>query len=317
MLALWFLAVVTGCGGAQHTDAARPLPPFDALCALPTGATTVARLEPDAVMADPGLRALLDVVVPRRRESLVRARFGFALGEAKEIVWASYDGGELLLVTLDGAAADAVRAGAAHMDVERSSDAPVTRRGGFSGKVPRELVAIREHTLVVGSGDLTPLYDLLRTEFELREGAESTACMGAIPEDLPARGAGSVAPFTVWWPEPLALPEDAPIALLLAEERSMRVTLRPAGEQAIVHVTLRGAFPRTAPDNFRALVAAVASSSFARLFGLERLPETLEVQSAPGGIELEARVLSDKVADGLRTAFTAETSDLVGLLADE
>ncbi|MDQ3034594.1 MAG: hypothetical protein M3Y87_19450, partial [Myxococcota bacterium] len=124
------------------------------------------------------------------------------------------------------------------------------------------------------------------------------------------------APLVVLAPQPLALPPGSGIALLLARERALVATARPAGPDAIhLEVDLRGEFPPGAASNFRALFEALAESDLGAAVGMRDALATLSIRSGDEQVVISATLAAAAIASGLRILFEAEIAELLELPA--
>jgi hypothetical protein len=308
LVALSLLAILAfgaGCGGGASAlessrREGRDAQPLDLLPSTPEMFLVV---RPKALLGQAGLAGVYEAVVSPSREALFEKRFGFAVRSADELVAASYPGGgELVLARGVGDARAIVGRAGETFRVERSEDSPWMRRGGVDGARARELVAYRRDTVLAGTGNLSPLYEML-------DGTGK-------PVDERIRQSLRGAPLGVAWPVRMQLPEDSALGLVLAQCEAMAISLRPVGTGAQgaaelhVRVELWGEFPSTVEENLRALVHALSQTTFAETLGLGDLERSLEIAGAPGHIVLGATLKAASLAKGLSIAVTGEIGAL-------
>lgn len=302
-----------GCGASSphvessaHSTAVVSRLPRPAL-AIPKGARWLVLAEPRRLLETPALRRVFDVLMPPERLAKWSERYVIDPTTVDAAALAGYPSGELLVAHGEFDAANVVRASTDAMDAtETASEEPRPLGIGLIGE-GRYLLAGEGDSLVVGHGAPEGWTAL----FRYLDGATDdpgSALSDAIHRDLAAT---QQAPLVFHMLEPLGLPLETPIGLVLAGEQQVSVTLSSSDpDQLSVWVALSGEFPDTIEDNLRAFIGALAHEPLGEALGLAAAFETLRVQRADGLVTLYAVLPTERVVRGLRTLFAVDLRDL-------
>ena len=307
------LVATSACGPslppAGSGDAVDQRPPLVLVELVPAQASVVVEASPTAIAASPSLLAIAHAFAPDERLDAFSARHGVDPRTLDELVWADTEDGWLLLVRGPFMSRSVVgEVGARMAPVESSADAPWMRRAGVYRGSRLELVALEEHTLllVAGAPSLTAAV-LARAAGDDREpGALGGAEVAALRAEHLGR------PLLVHAPQPLGLPLDSGVGLLLARETALLASLHATEDGHVaLAVDLRGEFPPGADENFRALVGSLADSDLGRAVGMEDAASSLRAQADERQVLLQTSVPAAVVASGLRVLFDAEIRELL------
>ena len=188
--------------------------------------------------------------------------------------------------------------------LESSVDEPIVRRAGFLGASRAEVMALSERTVVYVEG--TPQLAAAVLTAAREHESERESALSGLSFDAHAE-----APFVIYGPQPLDMPADTGIGLLLSRERTMVVSLTPEEDVLRVVAEFRGEFPPDAHDNFRALAASIAESDLGAALGARDALPSLRVQADEELVVLRAAVDPSALAAGLRALFVAEIAELI------
>lgn len=308
------------CGGSTATSGetlrAPPLPPLPPLLHLvPEGASTIVVARPVELWRTPAARTVLDALLASDLREAFARRTGVDPAELSELVIAEHAQGYIAIARGPYAARDVVRAAESRMSsVEARSDAPIFRRRGFIGSDRYDVAAIAADVVVVASGSLPEMARLLR-RVEAGDWPESGASPAMHGADAAALvEAHGAAPLVVYAPRPLELPGGSGVALLLARQRALSAAASRASDEALrIEVLLRGEFPETASENFRALVTSVAASDMGAALGLRDALDSLRIQVDDASVTLSLIIDAGMLARGLRVLFIAEIEEILAL----
>jgi hypothetical protein len=287
------------CGAASPTPPQIPSDP-DVLALLPSGPSSVVVASPRALFAAPASRALITRLVPDARFEALRVQHGIDLRELEQLIVASYDDGDVFVLRGPFLAHVAVAEIAHRMvPIESRAETPRARVGGVFRGARVDAIAIGPHTLAVVLGPPSLSGRLL-------------AALEGVAPAFDASEIRSVpgAPFVWLRPVPLALPVDAPVAILLARERSLAVFAIPGSDGTIaVEVRFTGEFPPGAEANFRQLVTSLAQTDLGRAIGMPAALATLTVEEDGARIELAGVLSAEGLARGLWLTMGADIEE--------
>ncbi len=273
----------------------------DVVALLPRGTTSVVVASPRRLFEDAASRAVIARLVPDARFEALRVQHGIDLRTLDQVVVASYEDGDVYVLRGPFLARVAVAEIAHRMvPIESRAEEPRFRVAGVFRGARVDAIAIGPHTLAVVagapalSGRLVATLDGDSTAFDAAE----------------LRSFGVDVPFVWVRPVPLRLPVEAPVAILLARERSMAVVAMPDGARSIaLTVRFTGEFPPGADENFRQLVASLAQSDLGRAVGMASALPTLSVAAQGSRVELSAVLGAEGLARGLWLAVGAEIEE--------
>ncbi len=312
-----FAAMASGCGGAASAPAARPQPrSLGALVTLtPADSTLLEVARPAELFASDATRRVVSAVLPPEQLDSFAERTGVDPRELTELVFAETPAGRVVLARGPFDAAFAVReAGERMAPIESSAERPV-RRVGLLGERRVDLAALDDGVVswVEGTPQLAAaVLAAARRPPERRE----HPLRGTLLRDL-RRGAGR-APLVVYAPQPLGLPLDSGVGVLLARERALAATMRPTDAGALdVGADMRGEFPPGAQDNFRALARSLAESDLGAALGARDALHTLRITAEETRVALHAELDPGLLASGLRALFVAELRELLAPVVDD
>jgi hypothetical protein len=118
--------------------------------------------------------------------------------------------------------------------------------------------------------------------------------------------------LALYVPEPLELPPELGLSVLLARQRALAAVATPAGpSRAAVGVQLIGEFPATAEENFETLVTSIASQDLGAALGMREALPTLSVQVGQNSVLVGLELHAETLALGLRTLFGGEIAELL------
>lgn len=280
---------------------------------VPEGSTLLLLTEPSALFDAPASRRVIDAIVPAERLDRFSARTGVDPRTLTELVYAVHPDGQVVLARGPVDAAFAVReAGERMAPVESSVDEPFVRRVGFLGSQRVDLAAIAPNTIAWVAGTPQLAAGVLAAA-DLDEDERDHAFRGHTAE---LRRELSPAPFAVFAPEPLDLPRDTGVGMLMAREEALAATARPheTGDGALsVRAELRGEFPPGAHENFRALARSIAESDLGAAIGARDALPSLRVEAEDDRVAMSAELPADVLAAGLRMLLVAEIDELLEL----
>jgi len=303
---------------ATRTEATVIGAPLAAL--LPGGARAVVIARPDELAPEPSVREWLDIVFTEETLERLEVRTGIRPAELTELVRADFgDDRWVWLLRSPGNTESLVRAAAMRMSVvEQRSEDPM-RRTGFVGTRLRTWVALSSDCLLVAAGHLEAEVAAILQAARLHR--VSAGSRSGDPEDapwvvdaLPAPQTGGyflastlglwnelrAAPFVLLAPEPLGVPVDTGVGMLLARQQQLGATATPAGDALRLRVVLSGEFPPGAEDNFRTLMTSVAHSDLGRATGAEEALESFELEVSEGRVVASATWPAAGWARGVR-----------------
>ncbi len=308
-----FLAsLIVGCGGASTSQVRGTQIPEGGLALLvPEEATEVWVFRPAEILQSPAFMALLGPLISTDGRAKLEARLGAALDDFQEVVVADSDEGRLIVVrgNID-AHAMVEKAGERMTDVERKRGPPFTYRRGHIGAHLWDISAARDDMLVAtrARGE--------RTSPPPRPLALATDADGS-PFDVPSiealRATHSPAPVAGYILHPISTAEASNAALLLSRQRALAMSISPLDISRLrLSVSLLGAFPPGAVENFRAWVGSIAQSPFGLMLGLHKALESFEVVAPHDDrIDLDLSINADHLGEGLRRMFVASIKELL------
>lgn len=217
VVVLW-LGLSLACGATAPPVEAPPRADTYALVDLvPDDAREVLVLRPPELLASESTRPLVDAIAPPEWRRSLGDRTGVYTEDVSELLLARWEDDAWWALVRVPRASDVVRAATARMaPVEVESEAPFVRRIGYLADQRYELVALSPELLLVARGRPEGVIALL----------QALQHPNATSEPRPLlRSEGSA-----WLalPQPLGLPVDTPIGLLLAEQTGLRVEARPS-----------------------------------------------------------------------------------------
>ncbi len=325
-----------GCG-ASSPPIDEPTPPEAMVIAgplaalLPGGATSVVIARPDELADQPAVRTWIDLVLTDEALERIEIRTGIHPSELTELVRADYGEGRVLwLVRGAGDPEALVRAAEMRMNsVAESGDDPL-RRTGFIGTRRRTWAALSNDALLVAGGHAEAEVAAILDAAE-RAQRPASAIDGA-PEDLdwavdglPQPNVGGYllanaialyqahrsSPVLLLMPDPLGLPVDTGIGMLLARQEQLAAAIDPEGDELRLRVTLTGEFPPGAQSNFEQLFVSIAGSDLGHALGLTQARETFSVDTAEGAIRAELRWPAAGLARGVELLSTDDPWALI------
>jgi hypothetical protein len=279
---------------------------------VPAGSTFVVRARPAELLAAPATRRVITALLSEERLDRFAARTGIDPRELTELVFAVHPDGQVVIARGPFDAPFAVReAGQRMAPVESSVDEPMVRRAGFLGSRRVDLAAPADDVVIRIEGTPQLAAAVLSASRHAPEAREHPFREGPSAELRAALGA---APFVLFAPQPLGLPPDTGIGLLLARERALAASAQPSEREEgalALRAELRGEFPPGAHDNFRALARSIATSDLGAALGAQEALPTLRIESEEGRVGLRARIEATVLAAGLRTLLVAEMRELI------
>jgi hypothetical protein len=311
--ALLVLALLSAaaCGAAPAPAPAQVASDPDVVALLPRDATSVIVASPRVLFEAPASRLLLTRLVPDARLEALRVQHGVDVRSLEQVVVASYEDGDIYVLRGPFLAHVAVaEMGHRMVPVESRVDAPRARVGGIFRGTRVDAIAIGPHTLAIVAGPPSLSGRLLAT----LDGTDRSFDAHEL------RAAVSASPFVWLRPVPLVLPIDAPIAILLARERSLSVTAAPDPDGAgtiALSVRFVGEFPPGADANFRQLAASLAQTDLGRAVGMPAALASLTVEARASEVLLGAHVGAEGLARGLWLAMGAEIEEALAEASDD
>ena len=321
MAAGWLgLAFAVGClcacGGApppvEAAEAPEPPSVGDLATLAPADATLVVLARPAELWADPSSRRVLLAVFDEAQLDAFSMRTGVDPRRLEELVIAVCPDGHVVIGRGPLDAPFAVReAGERMAPLEASVDEPLVRRVGFPASGRVDLAAPAADTVIWidgppqrAAGILAAATSAEHTREHALAGTEATAL----------RAERAEAPLVALAPQPLDLPRDTGVGLLLARQTALAVEARPDVDGALrFGMELRGEFPPGAEENFQALAASIAESDLGAALGARDALPTLRIETEDTRVSLRATVASEILAAGLRTLFVAEMRELLSI----
>jgi hypothetical protein len=300
-----------GQGHGVHAEV-RPAPLLVGL--LPPSHQPVLVAHPHALFQVPATETLWRALVDPERERAFVQRTGVDPRTLTELVAREEGAGYLVLARGPLDAAQVVRAAGARLALpDVSTDTPHVRREGLAGQGRFAYAALGDDTVLVAR-DLPPQrVAQVIAAWEAAQSAPGAQRLPSVVSAQPAQGLMAElvgAPLVVLAPEPLGLPTNTPLGMLLAEQRALAAVARPSGTRVGLSIDVRGQFPEGAADNFRALGRSLSSTELMRLLGLEPMLHDLDVQSEPGRVVVRGEVEAADVVAGLRALFFTDTRAL-------
>jgi hypothetical protein len=188
--------------------------------------------------------------------------------------------------------------------LEARTDGPGARAAGVLHGRHLEAIALGVHTLGIAVG--TP--ELAGRVVRAAAGVIPPLVAGPVQQLASRRDA----PFVWVRVEPLGLPTDTPVGLLLAEQETLVAAVSPASPTSVgVVIDLGGAFPATAEANFRQLIVSLAQTDLGTAVGLRSALGSLDVAAAPTGVTVRAELDARSVAQGVDLILQASIQEAV------
>lgn len=307
------LTSISGCGGARVTPPQPPPRPVGPLITLaPLGSTLVVTARPLELLAREPTERVVASLFPAEQLERFAQRTGVDPRALEELVIADHPEGRVILARGSFDAPFAVQeAGERMAPLESSTDRPVVRRVGFLGERRVDLAALSPEIVAWTEGAPQLAARVIAASARAHESRRHP--LRAPPSSELRRAAGD-APFALYSLEPLGLPRDTGVGLLLARERALAVWARPddGGEGLQVELELHGEFPEGAADNFRALGRSIAETDLGAALGLTEALPTLRVVAEACRVRLSATLDPTVLAVGIRTVLRAEIRELLG-----
>ncbi len=306
-----------GCGGTapvvRPAPARRELGPLFTL--VPAGSTLVVVARPAELVANEARARVVSALFPAEQLDRFTQRTGVDPRQLEELVVADHPDGRIVLARGPFDATFAVReAGERMAPLESSVDEPRARRAGFLGSRRVDVAALGAHALLWIEGTPQLAARVLATAERRptqRHHALSDAHAAALYEAL------REAPVALFAPEPLGLPLDTGVGMLLARERALGASIRLTEDGALrIDAELRGEFPPGAHDNFRALAESLAESDLGAALGARDALPSLRIEAEDARVALHARFDPAVLASGLRTLLVAELREMLEPEAD-
>ena len=328
--------VTMGCG-ATTTPVEEPAPPEPTVIAgplaalLPGGAASVVIVRPDELAPEPAVRTCIDQVLTAEALERIEIRTGIHPAELTELVRADYGEGRVVwLVRGAGDTEALVRAAEMRMNtVAESSDEPL-RRTGFIGTRRRTWAVLSHDSLLVAGGHAAAeVAAILAAAARARQPQSSIT---GPPEDLdwvvdglpqPTTGgyllANTIAlyqehrssPLLLLMPDPLGVPLDTGVGMLLARQEQLAATIDPVGEELRLRVALTGEFPPGAEANFERLFQSIAASDLGHALGLTEARGTFAIASSEGSVRAELRWPASGLARGIELLSSEDPWTLI------
>ncbi len=310
VLVLWFgLSLACGASAPPPAEAPPRADTYALVDLVPSDAREVLVLRPPELLASETTRPLVDAIAPPAWRRSLGDRTGVYAEDVSELLLARWEDGAWWALVRVPRATDVVRAATARMaPVEVESEAPFVRRIGYLAEERYELVALSPELLLVARGRPEGVIALVQALQHPRATAEPRPL-------LRSEGAAWLA-----LPQPLGLPLDTPVGLLLAEQTGLRIealpstrvpSSAPTEERVRITLWLEGELPEGADENFRALLGSLSATDLGRVLGLPEALPTLAIAHRPGGIELKADFHPATLARGVRLLFRAEIAEIV------
>lgn len=302
--ALWFAACATR--GPQANEAAVALAPPRAsagplIALLPPGPEFVLLAQPRALMQAESARALWRTLVTEEREQAFRTRTGVDPREVEELVVIALGAEGYLLLARGAFDADAIVRAAgdrlAVRDVE--TDEPILRREGLAGVGRYAYAALDPHAILVAKDAEPALLASVLARLSDRQGVPLLETSDA--EALYATH-GS-APLLLLAPRALALEPGTAVALLMAEERALALSITPSATSLQITIALRGTFPDGIEHNLRSWAHSVGQSDLGRALGLLNFAEHVQIQRAADGVLAHGSIAATDLISGMRLLF--------------
>lgn len=316
-LACLALAWTGGCGGVRAAPRHMPQRPVGPLITLaPAGSTLLVAARPTELLAHGPTERVVASLFPAEQLDRFAQRSGVDPRELEELVIADHPDGRLVLARGSFDAPFAVReAGERMAPLESSVDEPAVRRVGFLGDRRVDLAALTPEVVSWTEGAPQLAAGVLAESGRAPEGRRHPL---RSPPNSELREAAGDAPFALYSLEPLGLPRDTGVGMLLARERALAVWARPRSDGGLeMEVELRGEFPEGAADNFRALARSIAETDLGAALGLTEALPTLRITTEPRRVRMSATLDPGVLAVGLRTVLRAEMRELLGVERSE
>lgn len=313
--AVWvafLIAWAAACGGASppptaavdSTAATLPELPEPAL-ALPEGARWILLVEPKQVFGNPGLRRLIDVLMPERRLAAWSSRYAIDPSTVERVAVGSYTGGQLLVARGGLDAEPVLKAAAAEMDAtETISDPPRPRVVGLIGTDRYSLAAVGQDGLVLGEGAPESWSVLMR----FLDGHSTDMPAPSVTRSVhrePAEAEHSSLVLHIL--EPLGLPLETPIGLVFAGQQQLSATLTSTDPARLeLWIALSGEFPDTIEANLQTLARSIALEPLGTALGIADALPTLRIERQQNIVTVRATLTTDRVIRGLDALFGAD-----------
>ncbi len=261
--------------------------------------------EPSRALSNPALRRAFDVLVPERRRLAWTSRYALDPTTVEQLAIGAYADGVLLVARGPLSGSKVVSATVSAMDaVETSSEPPRPRVVGLIGSERYLLAAAAEDTLVLGQGAPATWHALMRFVDGLSHVLPPPALNDAALRQ-PADAVG--APIVLHLLEPLALPLDTPVGVVLAGQTQLSLALSSTDPESIdVWLALAGEFPDTIEDNLRAVVTSLAAEPLGAALGIANALPSLRIEREHRTVVLRLQLPTERLVQGLETLFGAE-----------
>lgn len=308
------------CGGlaSQPTRGVAELETPGALAdLLPTGADVVALIQPAALRAASPTRDMVESIAGPGFIESIRIRTGVDAMALEELVVGVYGDDLLIIARGPQSAADVVTVLGMRMSDTLSSAEDPARRVGFLNGSLWHAIAFSERVFAVAIGngeELPAVHERVRLGQwpEGERGVVGSADVRRVMErvvDGPAR---------IILPEPLGLPDNSPLGLILAQERALGLSLVPGqGASVGVELGIVGELPARSERNLRQWVTSMAEADLGRALGLQVGLDSLRVQANADQAWVRIELPTVHLCRGLRILFGAELQEITdGLIHD-
>lgn len=263
---------------------------------LPIGVREMVHVDRRHPRFSTALEPILAALSPQEADAFLRT-WSFTAEMVREVAYASYDQGQMLIV--DGAfdACRVVDHVGTRMNTLEIVDESPTRRVGFLGTTRVDVACLAVNRLAVAFDHGAPMMRVLAAV----HGRSAPSWLGRLPPATRARVAAS--PLIAAVALDGRFPLDSEIGLVLSESRWFVVGLDPVDDDQAA-VMARGFFDGTLPNgaaaNLSALVGAVGASEYGGVFGIREALPALTIEVDVSGAELQLRLEANVVASGLR-----------------
>ena len=298
--------LVAGCGGpgpaGGSTSAEVPRAPRALVDFVPADARGVLVLRPAELMARPEWEDVLAIAFPEAQREAFRERFVLRARDVREAAIVERPDGTLTFLRGDYSEHEWVEVMGRRMNtvVGRGTDPP--QRVGFLGPDLREVVALDVGTVGYASPPGEVLGEVARAP---------RAPTGLLAASLGALGE---TPLRYVRLEPLELPLDSPLGLVLAQHRAFGVSLGPGTDPEIaeIEVAVVGEFPETAESNVESVALALLRSDLGRVLLGSSAAESLRVERGEEILRVRVQAPVPDIARGLSALFVDEIEGIVG-----
>lgn len=272
---------------------------------MPAGPRTVVEARPAQLALRPAIQRIWRAVMPRAREERFRQRTGVDPASVDWLVLGELRPKGYILLARGPFDADLVvrEAGARLAALETVVDEPVLRREGVSGDARYAYAVVDFHTVMVARDAPAPLL----AQFVARLGGDQD--VPGVMDEPDARSLYAdrgAHPLAIYAPQPLRLPVDSGVGVLLSRERALAARFEPGDVEIDVELELRGEFPPGAEQNFRALVKSLGGTDLGAVLGLADIGDALRIRADDQGVELQFPLRTQALLRGVRMLFSQD-----------